>query len=345
MLHFPATAPLPRKRRATANEGFAMSYRAVAMSMSMQVIRAASLSFAASGVAYGQAYPTKPIRMVLPFPPGGPTDLLGRQIALKLSENVAQPVVPENRPGAGGNLGVEVAAKAPADGYTIVVASNILAISPNLYRKLNYDPIRDLAPIALVAQVPNVFICHPSIPAKNLKELVNAARAAPGKLTFSSGGLGTGQHLAGEMFKAFSKLDTLHVPYKGSGVAMLGMIGGHVDMMVIGVPPAVPHIQSGKVRALAALSAERLAVLPNVPTSKESGFPGYEVTSWYGILAPANTPRDIITRLNTELGKIVAAPDTRERLTAGGFDPITSTPDRFGEFIKSFCRSPFLFIF
>ncbi len=301
----------------------------------LQTVAIGNIMAQTASTGAAQAYPVKPIRMVLPFPPGGPTDLLGRQIALKLSENVAQPVVPENRPGAGGNLGNELAAKAPADGYTIAVASNVLAISPNLYRKLNYDPIRDFAAISLVAQVPNVFICHPSIPAKNLKELVAAARNAPGKLTFSSGGLGTGQHLAGEMFKSFSKLDTLHVPYKGSGVAMLGMIGGHVDMMVIGVPPAVPHIQSGKVRALAALSAERLAVLPNVPTSKESGFPGYEVTSWYGIVAPANTPRDIITRLNAELGKIVTAPDTRERLTSGGFDPITSTPERFGEFIKS----------
>ena len=305
------------------------------MKLLLHVLTSALFNIIGAGLAHAQTYPAKPIRMVLPFPPGGPTDLLGRQIALKLSENVAQPVVPENRPGAGGNLGNELAAKAPADGYTIAVASNVLAISPNLYRKLNYDPIRDFAAISLVAQVPNVFICHPSIPAKNLKELVAAARNAPGKLTFSSGGLGTGQHLAGEMFKSFSKLDTLHVPYKGSGVAMLGMIGGHVDMMVIGVPPAVPHIQSGKVRALAALSAERLAVLPNVPTSKESGFPGYEVTSWYGIVAPANTPRDIITRLNAELGKIVTAPDTRERLTSGGFDPITSTPERFGEFIKS----------
>ena len=305
------------------------------MKLLLHVLTSALFNIIGAGLAHAQTYPVKPIRMVLPFPPGGPTDLLGRQIALKLSENVAQPVVPENRPGAGGNLGNELAAKAPADGYTIAVASNVLAISPNLYRKLNYDPIRDFAAISLVAQVPNVFICHPSIPAKNLKELVTAARNAPGKLTFSSGGLGTGQHLAGEMFKSFSKLDTLHVPYKGSGVAMLGMIGGHVDMMVIGVPPAVPHIQSGKVRALAALSAERLAVLPNVPTSKESGFPGYEVTSWYGIVAPANTPRDIITRLNAELGKIVTAPDTRERLTSGGFDPITSTPERFGEFIKS----------
>ncbi len=293
------------------------------------------VSAQSTSTSSGQAYPSKPIRLVLPFPTGGPTDLLGRQVGLKLSENMGQPVVPENRPGAGGNLGTEIAAKSTADGYTMVLAANVLAISPNLYRKLNYDPINDFAPISLVAQVRNVFVTHPSIPAKNLKELVAAARNAPGKLTFSSGGLGTGQHLAGEMFKSFSKLDTLHVPYKGSGVAMLAMIGGHVDMLVIGVPPVVPHIQSGKVRALAALSAERIAVLPNVPTSKESGFPGYEVTSWYGFLVPAKTPRDIVTRLNAELAKVVTAPDTRDRLIAGGFEPMTSTPEHFGDFIKS----------
>jgi tripartite-type tricarboxylate transporter receptor subunit TctC len=300
-----------------------------------KVVAVALVSMMFAAPAAAQSYPSKAIRFVLPFPTGGPTDLLGRILAQKLSEQVAQPVVADNRPGAGGNLGAEYAAKQPPDGYTIVLGSPALAISANLYRKLNYDPIRDFSPITLVAQVPNIFIVHPSIPAKDLKELVAAARKTPGKLTFGSGGLGTGQHLAGEMFKSFSKLDTLHVPYKGSGLAMLAMMGGHVDMLVIGAPPAVPHVQSGKVRALAALAAERLAVLPNLPTSKESGFPGYEVTSWYGILAPANTPRDIITRLHAELNKAVAAPDTRERLAAGGFDPMSSTPERFADFIKS----------
>ncbi len=285
--------------------------------------------------ATAQQYPSKALRLLLPFPPGGPTDLLGRQLAQKVSEQVGQPVVAENRPGAGGNLGTEIAAKAPADGYTLLLTSNILAISPHLYRKLPYDALRDFAPVTQVAQVPNVFIAHPSIPARSLKELVATARATPGKLTFGSGGLGTGQHLAGEMFRAASKLDIVHVPYKGSGLAMLGMIGGHVDWMIIGVPPAVPQIQSGKVRALAALTSERLAILPNVPTAAESGFAGYVVTSWYGILVPANTPRDIITRVNGEFAKALNAPDTRERLVGGGFDPKTSTPDQWGEFIKS----------
>ena len=296
---------------------------------------ALALLASGTGLAHAQSWPTKPLRLMLPFPPGGPTDLLGRQLAQKLAEQIGQPVVAENRPGAGGNLGTELAVKAPADGYTLLLSSNILAISPHLYRKLPYDPVKDLAPVTQVAQVPNVFICHPSIPAKNLKELVAAAQRAPGKLTFGSGGLGTGQHLAGEMFRSAAKLDMIHVPYKGSGLAMLGMIGGHIDWMVIGVPPAVPQIQSGKIRALAALSPERLAVLPQVPTAAEAGFPGYVVTSWYGVLAPANTPRELVGRINSEIVKAVNAPDTRERLVGGGFEPKTSTPEQWGDFIKS----------
>ena len=296
---------------------------------------ALALLASGTGLAHAQSWPTKPLRLMLPFPPGGPTDLLGRQLAQKLAEQIGQPVVAENRPGAGGNLGTELAVKAPADGYTLLLSSNILAISPHLYRKLPYDPVKDLAPVTQVAQVPNVFICHPSIPAKNLKELVAAAQRAPGKLTFGSGGLGTGQHLAGEMFRSAAKLDMIHVPYKGSGLAMLSMIGGHIDWMVIGVPPAVPQIQSGKVRALAALSPERLAVLPQVPTAAEAGFPGYVVTSWYGVLAPANTPRELVGRINSEIVKAVNAPDTRERLIGGGFEPKTSTPEQWGDFIKS----------
>ncbi len=289
----------------------------------------------AAGAAMAQPYPTKPVRLILPFPAGGPTDILGRLLGQKLSEQIGQPVVPENRPGAGGNVGTEFAAKQPADGYAVVLASPALAISPNLYRKLNYDPLRDFAAISLVAQVPNVLIVHPAVPAKNLKELAAVARANPGKITFGSGGLGTGQHLAGEIFKSLARVNLLHVPYKGSGLAMVGMIGGHLDMLVIGAPPTLPQIQSGKVRALAALSTERLGILPHLPTAGESGFPDFVVTSWYGILAPAGTSRDIVMRLNAELGKILATPDTRERMAAAGLTPLTSTPERFAEFIKT----------
>jgi tripartite-type tricarboxylate transporter receptor subunit TctC len=288
-----------------------------------------------SGVALAQAYPAKLVHWILPFPPGGPTDILGRLLGQKLSEQLGQPVVPENRPGAAGNIGAEYAAKQPPDGYTIVQVSSAFTISPSLYQKLNYDPVRDFAPISLVAQFPNVLIVHPSVPARSLKELAALAKASPGKMTFGSGGLGTGQHLAGEMFNSLARVNMLHVPYKGSGLAMLGLMGGHIDILVIGVPPVLPQIQSGKVRALAVLSAARLPVLPNVPTADEAGFPGYEVTNWHGILAPVGTPRDIVARLNAELGKAIKAPEVRERMAAAGLDPLTSTPEQFADFIKT----------
>jgi len=297
------------------------------------LVAGAILTTALSAAA--QTYPAKPVRLILPFPAGGPTDFLGRLLGQKLAEQLGQPVVPENRPGAAGNVGAEFAAKQPPDGYTIVLAANTLAISRSLYRKLGYDVERDLAPVSLVAQIPNVFLVHPSVPAKNLKDLVAVARANPGKLTFGSGGLGTGQHLAVEILKSDFKVNMLHVPYKGSGQALTGMIGGHIDLMVIGVSAAVAQIQSAKVRALAVLSADRLPVIPDVPTAKESGFPTYVVTSWYGILAPAGTPREVVGRLNAELEKILKSQDARERLQTAGLDPLTSSPERFGEHIKS----------
>ncbi len=293
------------------------------------------LVLGATTASWAQTYPSKPVRLILPFPAGGPTDLLGRLLGLKLVETLGQPVVPENRPGAGGNVGAEYAAKQAPDGHTLVLGSTALAISPNLYRKLNYDPVKDFAPVSLVAQVPNVLLVHPSVPAKNLKELAAVARANPGKITFGSGGLGTGQHLAGEIFKSVAKVNMLHVPYKGSGQAMLSMIGGHLDMLVIGAPPTLPQIQGGKVRALAVLTAERLAILPGVPTARESGYPDFLVMSWYGMLVPAGTSRDIVQRLNGDLGRILAAPDTRERMAAGGFEPLTSPPEKFAAFILS----------
>ncbi|HXF66739.1 MAG TPA: tripartite tricarboxylate transporter substrate binding protein [Burkholderiales bacterium] len=300
-----------------------------------RILAGTALAAVLAGPAFAQGYPAKPLRFVLPFPAGGPTDILGRLLGQRLGDALGQAVVPENRPGAGGNVGAEFAAKQPPDGYTIVLCASSLAISPNLYRKLNYDPVRDFAPISLVAQIPNVLLVHPSVPAKSLKELAALARANPGKLTFGSGGLGTSNHLGSEMFKTLAGVNMLHVPYKGSNMAMLGMIGGHVDMVVIGVPPAIPQIQARKVRALAVLSAQRLPALPEVPTTREAGFPGYEVTTWYGILAPAGTAREIVARLNSELVKIVSHSDTRERYAAAGFDPLTSTPEQFAEFIKT----------
>ena len=285
--------------------------------------------------AFAQAYPAKTIRLIFPFPPGGPTDLLGRAIAQKVSDQVGQQVVADNRPGAGGNLGLELAAKAPPDGYTIVLSSPLVAISPSLYSKLNYDPAKDLTSISQVALIQNVLLLHPSVPAKSLKELIQLARRSPGKLNFGSGGVGTTTHLAPELLKSLEKINLVHVPYKGSGQALVGLLGGEVDMLIMAVPAASSQILSGKVRALAVLSSQRSPVIPETPTAAEAGIENFEVPIWYGILAPAATPRDIITRLNTELTKALTAPEMKERLGSAGIEPMTSTPEQFTAFIRS----------
>jgi tripartite-type tricarboxylate transporter receptor subunit TctC len=282
-----------------------------------------------------QTYPNKPIRFILPFPSGGPTDILGRIMCQKFSDALGQPFVPENRPGSGGNIGAEFAAKARPDGYTLVLVSPSISISPTLYKKLNYDPIKDFEPISLVGQMPNVMIVRPSLPVKSLKELVEYAKANPGKLNYGSGGIGSTNQLSSELFKSFTKINMLHVPYKGSIQAMTALLGGEVDMVTIGVPPSLAHIQSGKVRALAVLSPERLPVLPDIPTAREAGVDNFEVTLWYGILAPAGTPRDIIVRLNAEWAKIAAMPDTKEKMQRAEYEPMSSTPERFADFIKT----------
>jgi tripartite-type tricarboxylate transporter receptor subunit TctC len=294
-----------------------------------------ALFLLSAGMAVAQSYPSKAIRMVMPFPPGGPTDIVGRLVAQKLSDQIGQSVVADSRPGASGNVGLEIASKAPADGYTIVLSSPVIALSPLLYGKLNYDPWKDLAPIALVGAVRNVLVVHPSVPAKDLKELVAIARKQPGKLSYGSGGIGTTTHLAPELFKSLEKLDILHVPYKGSGLALIGLASGQVDMEVVAAPVALGQVQSKRVRAIAVLSPERLPDYPGVPTTKEQGFANFEISVWYGILAPAGTPRDIINRLSTELGKAVHAPDMKPRFAQAGVDPLSSTPEEFGRFIQS----------
>jgi len=303
------------------------------MRYASRIFTLAALCLVAS--ANAQNYPARSIRFIVPFPPGGPTDVLARVLGQRLAEQVGQPVVLDNRPGAGGNLGLELAARAAPDGYTIVLGAPPLAISPHLYAKLNYDPVRDFEPISLVGSMPNVLLVHPSVPAKSLKELVQLARANPGRLNFGSGGAGTSNHLGSELLKSMTKIDMVHVPYKGASQAMLGLIGGQIDVVVIGTPTAIPQIQAGKVRALAVLSARRLPAIANVPTANEAGFRGYEVSTWYGVLAPAGTPKDIIARLNAEHGKVMTAPASRERIIGAGFDPMTSTPQQFADFIKS----------
>ncbi len=279
------------------------------------------------------AYPSKPVKLILPFPPGGPTDILGRLLAENLTMRLGQPVVTENHPGAGGNVGAEAAARSAPDGYTIVLVAPSLAISPTLYKKLNYDPVRDFAPVSLVATVPNVIVTQPSV-ASNLKEFIAVAKKNPGKLNFGSGGSGTSNHLAGELFNLVAGVQLVHVPYKGVNLAMQDVLAARIHMVVIGVPAAGPHIKSGRLRALAVIAPRRLPELPDVPTAAEAGLPDFEVTTWYGILAPAGTPRPVVARLNGELVKIMQDADVRKRLADLGIDPETSTPEEFAAYIR-----------
>lgn len=312
----------------------------VSKALRRPLVRALPLAlFAACVLAPGawaqQNYPARPIRMILPFPPGGPTDITGRVIAQKLGEQLGQSVVPDNRPGAAGNIGLELAAKAPPDGYTIVLTAPPIAISPSLYKKLNYDAEKELAPISLVAEIQNIIVAHNSVPVKNLKELIALAQRNPGKLTFSSSGAGSTNHLASELLKGRYKLDMIHVPFKGSGPALVALMSGQVDWGTMAVPGAIPLVNQGKVRGLAVLSEKRVPALPNVPTAVESGVKDFVVSIWYGLLAPAGTPRDAINRLNSEIRKALAAPDVKQRLAASGVDPLVSSPEQFAQHIRA----------
>lgn len=289
----------------------------------------------ATAQAQGTNFPARPLRLVLPFPPGGPTDMLGRALAARLGEQVGQPVTVDNRPGAGGNLGLELTSKAPPDGYTMVLSSPLISISPSLYAKLNYDPFKDLAPVSLVAVIQNILVVHPSVPARTLPELIKYARAHPGKLNYSSGGVGTTGHLAAELLNSLMKIRTVHVPYKGSAQAMVGLISGETDMLIMAAPVAGPQVKAGKLRGIATLSERRAPAAPGVPTAQESGVQGFEVPIWYGVLTPSGVPRDIIGRLNAEIVKAMATPDMREKLSSAGIEPQTMSPEQFGEFIRS----------
>jgi len=243
-------------------------------------------------------------------------------------------VVVENRGGAGGNVGAEAAARSAPDGYTLLLAATTLAISPSLYAKLAYDPLKDLAPVGMVATVPNVMVTHPSVPARTLQEFIALAKRRPGELNFGSGGGGTSNHLGGELFNMAAGVKLVHVPYKGVNLAMNDVLSGQVQLVVIGIPAAAPHIKAGKLRGLALVAPQRSPVLPDVPTVAEAGLPKFEVTTWYGILMPAGTPRPIVVRLNAELAKIMHAPELKDRLDALATDPVTGTPEEFAALIK-----------
>lgn len=289
---------------------------------------------AVAGVAAAQSFPSKPMRLVLPFPPGGPTDILGRALAQKLGENMGQTMVADNRPGAGGNIGIEIAAKSPADGHTTVLVSSVLAIAPSLYSKLNYSQ-KDLAPISLVAEMKNVLLVHPSVPARNMKEFLALIKQSPGKLNYGSGGVGTTTHITPELLMSLTNTRMNHVPFKGSGLALIGLISGQVDALIMTVSASAQQVKAGKVRAIAIFAPDRAAQLPDVPSVKELGHEQFAVRLWYGILAPAGTPAAAITRLNSEINKVINSADMKDRLTTGGIDPLLSTPEQFASFIQT----------
>jgi tripartite-type tricarboxylate transporter receptor subunit TctC len=285
-------------------------------------------------VAFAQAYPTKPIRLILPFPPGGPTDIAGRAIAQKLSEQMGQPVIADNRPGATSNIGLELAAKSPPDGYTLVLTPPSIALSPSMYKKLNYDAARDFQPLTLVANMYYVMAAHPSVPARNLNEFIALAKRSPGKLNFSSSGPGAGNHLATELLRSMYGLQMVHVPYKGNVAGLIACASGEVDFGTFAVAPAIPIVKANKVRPLAALTEKRLDVLPDIPTAREQKVDLVSV-QWYGMLVPAATPRPIAERLVSELHKAVSGRDLKEKLAISGIDTVTSTPEQFSELIRS----------
>jgi tripartite-type tricarboxylate transporter receptor subunit TctC len=294
------------------------------------------LSAGLAVTAHAQAqYPVKPVRLVVPFPPGGGSDALSRILGPKLSEGLGQQVVIENRPGAGANIGAEVAAKSPPDGYTLLMGNVAHAINASLYAKLNYDFVKDFAPVSLLASTPNIVVVHPSVPAKSVKELIALARSRPGQLDFASSGAGSSAHLAGELFMSMAGVKMNHVPYKGGGPAVVALLGGEVSVGFATTPSVVQHVKSGRLRGLAVTTARRSPSTPDLPTVSEAGVKGYEAGTWYGLLAPSGTPKDVVSRLHADSMKSLAAADVKQRLDNAGFEAIGTTPEQFGTYIRS----------
>ncbi len=291
--------------------------------------------FALAPLTQAQNYPNKAVRFVVPFAPGGGTDIIGRIVAQSLNETLGQPVVVDNRGGAGSTLGTEIVAKSPADGYTLLFGNISLAFNATLYPKLRYDTLRDLAPISLSAVQPNILVIHPGLPAKNLKEFIELARTNPGKYNYASAGTGSGTHLAAELLKLLTKIDVVHVPYKGTGPALTDLLGGQINMMVSTFASALPHVKSGRLRALGVTTAKRSPATPDVPTLIEGGVAGYDYSTWYGLLAPAGTAKQIIDKLNAANRKVLANSDIRQKLEIQGVDAIVNSPAEFSAYMKS----------
>jgi tripartite-type tricarboxylate transporter receptor subunit TctC len=284
--------------------------------------------------ANAQTYPAKPVRLLVPFPPGGGTDYTTRLISQKLSEMWGQPVIVENRPGASTTIASEIVAKAAPDGYTLIMASTNHTINPSLYTRIPYDTIRDFAPVTVAATASYVLVAHPSLPVKTVKDLIALARARKGEINYSSSGSSGPQHIAGELFKLMGKVDMTHVPYKGSGPAAVALLGGHVQVMFSTPPPALSHISTGKLRALGVTSLTRFDALPQVPTISEAALPGYEAVTWWGVLAPARTPRDIVNKLHADIGKVLRMDETREKLAREALHPSGIAPEQFSAMIQ-----------
>lgn len=286
--------------------------------------------------SYAQQYPVKPVRMIIPFTPGGPTDIFGRMVAQRLSQAFGQQVIADNRPGAGGNLGVELAAKSPPDGYTLTMFTVAQSISPSVYTKLGFDPVKDLEHITLVALIPSILMTHPALPAKNVKELVALAKARPGQLAYASTGNGTSPHILMEMFIQMTGIKLIHVPYKGASPALIDQIAGQVQLAFNSAVGALPYVQQGKLKALAVSTKQRFQAMPDLPTVDEAGVKGFDGSSWQGLAAPAGTPKEIIARIHSEVAKMLSEPAVKERilLTLGGI-PVGNSPEQFTQFVRS----------
>jgi tripartite-type tricarboxylate transporter receptor subunit TctC len=296
---------------------------------------ALAVALATALPAVAQTYPARSVRVIVPYAAGGNTDFTARTVAGRLTEVFGQQVIVENRPGGATNIGSELVAKAPPDGYTLLMGGASNAINMSLFAKLPYDTLRDFTPVVWCVQGANVLAAHPSVPAKNLKELIALAKARPGQLNFASSGIGSSNQMAGELLKTMAGINIVHVPYKGNAPALTDAIGGHVEMLFVGVPALVPHLQGGRLRGIGIGSLKRFSAIPDVPTFDESGLRGYESTNWFGLLAPAKTPREIVFRLNGESSKVLASPDVRDRFINDGLEAKGGTPDSFGTFIRA----------
>jgi tripartite-type tricarboxylate transporter receptor subunit TctC len=305
------------------------------MTIKLQYAYALALAAVAAGAA-AQQYPSKPVRFVVPFVAGGPTDIQGRMLGEKLSQRLGQQFIIDNRGGAGGNIGMELTAKAPPDGYTIVIATvGTWAVNPSLYKNMPFDPVRDFAPITQISTSPGVLVVHPSVPIRSVKELISLAKARPGKLDYGSSGIGGFGHISGALFCLMTNTQMVHIPYKSSAPSLTDLIAGQIQVLFNNAISTVPFIKSGQVRALAVTSIKRMPALPELPTIDESGVKGYDNSSWSAVGAPAGTPKEIIARLNSELNQILKLPDIQERSAAGGAVIIGGTPEQFGDYLKS----------